>query len=155
MMDLARRAQAASDALESEGAGVAYAWPERSCVSLIRALCEALDAPAPDHSDFLALSEGRAASLARKRHGSFGAAHQAVLSAAGWMAAGAVEPGCVVSIEGRVELSDLSVYEPRADGLEWTGIVGPDYMTWGWGPHGLATVRSAAEPAFITRYGAA
>ena len=152
-MDVAKRAHAAQTALELEGRGEAYAWPERSCVSLIRALCAALGAPEPDHAAFLSRTEGQAASLARRRHGSLGAAHQAVLAAACWRPAEGMEPGDVVSIPGRVVLADLSVYAPKGAGLEWTGIVGPDYMAWGWGPRGLFVVREGAEPAFITRYG--
>lgn len=151
---------AALRAIENESMrGQSYDWPDRSCVSLISALCRELGGAEPDYSPILADSEPRAAVKARKAHGGMGAGHQAVLIDAGWAAvdkASLVQPGDVVSLSGRIELVDLTVYDPpRETGTEWTGIVGPDCLVWGWGPRGITAVRSDGSPAFITRYGVA
>lgn len=146
-------AEAVLEALRSEGAsGEGYRWPDRSCVSLIRALCRALGVPEPAYGPWLALSERDAGAKALAEYGGMGPGHQAGLLATGhWEA---VEPparaGDVVSWEGVVRTANGTVYAPPAPWAHGTGICGIHGFRWLWTLKGLDRVEPGPE-AFVTR----
>ena len=147
---------AALKAIEAQAArGRAYQWPERSCVSLVQAVCAALGVARPDYGDFTRLTEARAVVLALRRYGGMANGHQALLQLVGWSPihdSAALEACDVVSMGGVVVLSDYSRHDPPCpEGVEWTGVVGPDGHVWGWGPTGLVTVASGI-PCRVTRW---
>ena len=146
-------AKAVLAALDEEGAsGEGYQWPDRSCVSLIRALCRHGGTPEPSYAPWEALSEREAASRAVREYGSMGAGHQAGLAATGaWEAVeGHPRPGDVVSWRGRVETMNGEVYDPPAEGFEATGVCGVYGFRWMWTGKGLSTV-VRGEVGYVTR----
>ena len=153
-MNAKARADAALAALEAEAArGAGYAWPDRSCVSLIEAVCAALGGRAPDYAAFRTQGERQAARTAIARYGSLGSGHQQILQAAGWSKMPLEAPvlACdAVSCEGRVVMADGTEYAPRRAEAHWTGVVGPEGLVWGWTPHGLSTVAQGAV-SHVTR----
>ena len=150
----ARKAAAALAAIEAQAAtGSSYSWPDRSCVSLVEALCAALGVAAPAYGPWRKLREARATARVRRSYGGMGAGHQAGLTANGWQALDPslpVEPGDVVSYAGLVVLSDWSRHDPTKPGIDFTGIAGPDGHVYGWGPGGIATVVEGV-PGWLTR----
>ena len=154
-------AQAALAALTEEGrSGLPYRWPNRSCVSLIRALCRHLGTPEPAYGPWEAMSEREAALKAVKGYTSMGTGHQAGLVATGrWRrvetkdADGrtvAPRAGDVVSWTGEVLAANDEVYTPPAAGFEATGICGVHGIRWIWTQQGLCHV-AAGTIGFITR----
>ena len=141
-MDMAQAARSAVEGECARGGGGGYRYGERDCLSLVEALCAAAGLPAPDYAPYRALSEGRAAGLAMRTHGSFGASHRAVLADTGrWQgwegeAAPAPADGDVVSVAGKVAYP-YGAYTPAREGMELTGIVAAGQW-WTWQPWGLA-----------------
>lgn len=144
-------------ALHEEGAsGEGSAWPERSCVSLVKALCRALDVPAPAYGPWEALGERQAARDAIAAFGCMGAGHQGGLVATGrWEAVdpatGHPQPGDVVSWDGQVQASSGEVYTPARPEAQATGVCGVYGFRWLWMPSGLSTVHTPRRVAYITR----
>ena len=144
-------AKAVLEALRSEDAG-GYRWPDRSCVSLICALCRALGVPEPAYGPWLRLSEPEAARKAFAEYGGMGQGHQAGLVATGhW---DAQEPparaGDVVSWEGVVRTMNGTVYTPPYEWAHATGVCGIHGLRWMWTHQGLDRVAPCPE-AFVTR----
>lgn len=147
-------ARAVLAALAEEGAsGEGYRWPDRSCVSLIRALCRAGWTSEPAYGSWLPMTEREAAVRALKEYGGMGAGHQAGLTATGaWEAVsfGHPRPGDVVSWIGRVETMNGEVYDPPAAGFEATGVCGVYGFRWMWTTKGLSPV-VRGEVGYVTR----
>ena len=138
-------------ALEEEGAsGLGYVWPERSCCSLVRALCRHLGTPEPAYGPWEALDERKAGVECVRSYGSMGVAHQTGLIQTGAWEHVAVKddeertvaprPGDVISFEGKVWADNGEVYTPPATGFEVTGVCGVYGFRWYWSAKGLATV---------------
>lgn len=138
------RAAVALQVLEEAAAsGPGYKWPERSCVSLVEATCAALGRQAPAYGPWRKLGEGRATVAVLRTYGGMGAGHQAGLRAVGWSPMEVGEPllACdVVSFNGEVVLADYTRHAPKRDGVDFTGLAGPDGHVWGWGANGLSHV---------------
>ena len=174
-------AEAVLDALDAEGAsGLGFAWPERSCVSLVKALCAALGVPVPAYGPWEALGQRQATAACLDRYGSMGAAHQTGLVETGhWQAVerepcaflpkdrpGEVRPedlglhegelvlhtrpGDVLSWEGVVLTANEEVYEPPAAGCDMTGVCGVHGLRWVWTRQGLSHVVEG-ELGHVTR----
>ena len=155
------RAKAVLAALAEEGKDGADAlpgsWPERSCASLVMALCRALGAPEPAYAPWLALSEKAATVRVLSEYGSMGRAHQAGLVETGhWRAVdvreGRPEPGDVLSWEGPVVTANGARYLPPSEGCEATGVCGVYGYRWYWskGAPGLSHVVQG-KVSYITR----
>ena len=132
---------AALEAIEAEAARAGgYAWPERSCVSLIEEMCRRAGSPAPDYAEARALPERRCMAAALARHGTLARAHGAILAATGaWVAVPPDLPvaGRICALSGDVHGRDGTVYRPPRPGCELLALVGPDGMPWMWSPNGL------------------
>lgn len=143
--------EAALAALAAEAARPGgYSWPERSCVSLVEALCRAANTPPPDYGEWRSLGEVRATALALARHGTLGRAHGAVLARTGAWAAvrpGPPVAGAVRALAGTVTGRDGTVYRPPRPQCELVAVVGPDLVPWLWSPHGLTYAVSWGETA--------
>ena len=164
-------ATAVLDALDAEGAcGLGFVWPERSCVSLVKALCGALGLPSPAYGPWEAMGQRAATVACLERYGSMGAAHQAGLVETGhWMAVERepcafaavdrpadlgpedlglpadervfhVRPGDVLSWDGVVLTANEEVYEPPMAGCDMTGVCGVYGLRWVWTRQGLSHV---------------
>lgn len=157
------RAEAVLAALEAEGRDGADAlpgsWPERSCASLVIALCRALGVPEPAYAPWLVLGEGEATRRVLGEYGSMGAAHQRGLVETGrWQAVdvgeGRPEPGDVLSWTGPVVTANGARYLPPSEGCEATGVCGVYGFRWYWseGIPGLSHVLQG-QVSHITRAG--
>ena len=149
--------QAVLAALTAEGAsGGGGSWPERSCVSLIRAVCRELGVPAPPYEPWEALGEREAGRKAIAEFGSMAAGHQGGLVATGhWEAVDAEEglprPGDVVSFDGPVLARNGELYTPPRPEAQMTGLCGIYGMRWVWTPKGLTSVQTPYRASWITR----
>lgn len=132
---------AAKEAIEAEAARPGgYAWPDRSCVSLIEELSRRAAGVVPDYAEARRLSEARCMALALRRHASLAAAHGAILERTGAWARVEDEwpmPGRVCALAGEVRGRDGTTYRPARPGCELLAVVGPEAMPWFWSPHGL------------------
>ena len=154
---------------------VVYRWPERSCVSMVKALCGALGVPVPAYGPWEALGEREATKACLGQYGSMGTAHQTGLVETGHWEAVAPEPsafrtedrppdraaddgslvfhprpGDVLSWAGRVLTANEEVHEPRYPGVDVTGVCGVYGIRWAWTRQGISAVVEG-ELSHVTR----
>ena len=150
-------ADAALAALEAEGrSGLGSAWPGRSCLSLIRAICRAWGVPEPAYEPWEALSEAQAVRDAIAEFGSVAAGHQHGLVSTGhWEAvdaeSGHPQPGDVVSWDGAVLAKNGDLYTPPRPEAQAAGLCGVFGYRWTWTTKGLSPVHTPIRVSHITR----